>query len=81
MHQEMELHVSKNPRGAYVNYKDLDLGINNYSDDNGDGSSYEKARAWEEPYFMDNFERLSVVKAMVDPRDFFGNEQSIPPLR
>jgi hypothetical protein len=82
LHQEMEPHVSKNPRGAYVNYKDLDLGVNDYCDDNnGDGSSYEKARAWGEPYFMDNFERLAAVKARVDPRDFFRNEQSIPPLR
>jgi hypothetical protein len=82
LHQEMEPHVSKNPRGAYVNYKDLDLGVNDYcNDNNGDGTSYEKARVWGEPYFMDNFERLAAVKAMVDPRDFFRNEQSIPPLR
>ncbi|KAF8651997.1 hypothetical protein HU200_062937 [Digitaria exilis] len=76
LHLEMEPYVSKNPRGAYVNYRDLDLGVNG-----GDGvSGYEKARVWGEMYFKANFERLAAVKAMVGPHDFFRNEQSIPPL-
>uniref|UniRef100_A0ACD5ZSG0 Uncharacterized protein n=1 Tax=Avena sativa TaxID=4498 RepID=A0ACD5ZSG0_AVESA len=80
LHQEMGPYVSKNPRGAYVNYKDLDLGANDYCD-NDVANSYEKARVWGEPYFKANFERLALVKSMVDPSDFFRNEQSIPPLR
>nr|XP_051198636.1 berberine bridge enzyme-like Cyn d 4 [Lolium perenne] len=81
LHQEMEPYVSKNPRGAYVNYRDLDLGVNDDYCSNGAENGYVKARAWGEPYFKANFERLAAVKAMVDPRDFFRNEQSIPPLR
>nr|CAB3468156.1 unnamed protein product [Digitaria exilis] len=38
------------------------------------------ARVWGEMYFKANFERLAAVKAMVDPHDFFRNEQSIPPF-
>ncbi|KAG0514674.1 hypothetical protein BDA96_10G213300 [Sorghum bicolor] len=79
LHREMEPYVSKNPRGAYVNYRDLDLGVN---DDDGHGgvTSYGKARVWGETYFKANFERLAAVKAKVDPHDFFRHEQSIPPL-
>ncbi|KQK18048.1 berberine bridge enzyme-like 22 [Brachypodium distachyon] len=80
LHREMEPYVSRNPRGAYVNYKDLDLGVNDSGGDSGGGTSYEKARGWGESYFKENFERLAMVKAMVDPSDFFRNEQSIPPL-
>ncbi|CAN6216632.1 unnamed protein product [Urochloa humidicola] len=80
MHREMEPYVSKNPRSAYVNYRDLDLGVN-VNDEDGDGvAGYEKARVWGEAYFRGNFERLAAVKAKVDPHDFFRNEQSIPPL-
>ncbi|XP_062227644.1 berberine bridge enzyme-like Cyn d 4 [Phragmites australis] len=80
LHREMEPYVSKNPRGAYVNYRDLDLGVNGDDEDHGGVSSYEKARTWGHTYFKANFERLAAVKAMVDPDDFFRNEQSIPPL-
>jgi hypothetical protein len=78
LHREMEPYVSKNPRGAYVNYRDLDLGVND--DDHRGLTSYEKARVWGEAYFKANFERLAVVKAKVDPHDFFRHEQSIPPF-
>ncbi|KAL6603948.1 hypothetical protein ACP70R_044309 [Stipagrostis hirtigluma subsp. patula] len=78
LHREMGPYVSRNPRGAYVNYRDLDLGVN---DDDDDGvTSYEKARVWGQAYFKANFERLAAVKAKVDPNDFFRSEQSIPPL-
>ncbi|CAN6163768.1 unnamed protein product [Urochloa humidicola] len=82
MHREMEPYVSRNPRGAYVNYRDLDLGVNvNDEDEDDDGvAAYEKARVWGETYFRGNFERLAAVKAKVDPHNFFRNEQSIPPL-
>ncbi|KAI4971504.1 hypothetical protein ZWY2020_002418 [Hordeum vulgare] len=57
--------------------RDLDLGRNELG---SNVTSYAKARVWGEKYFKGNFERLAAVKAMVDPGDFFRNEQSIPPL-
>ncbi|KAK3133894.1 hypothetical protein QOZ80_6AG0542450 [Eleusine coracana subsp. coracana] len=77
LYKEMEPYVSKNPRAGYVNYRDLDLGINELENN---VTSYAKARVWGEKYFKGNFERLAAVKAMTDPDDFFRNEQSIPPL-
>lgn len=74
LYDEMGPYVSKNPRASYVNYRDLDLGVN------GNGSSYSSARVWGVKYFKKNFERLARVKGRVDPGDFFRNEQSIPPL-
>ncbi|KAA8514788.1 hypothetical protein F0562_017967 [Nyssa sinensis] len=64
--------VSKSPRAAYSNYRDLDLGVNN--------PSYTEASKWGVKYFMNNFNRLVHVKTMVDPANFFRNEQSIPPV-
>ncbi|KAL6876416.1 hypothetical protein ACP4OV_012988 [Aristida adscensionis] len=78
VHREMAPYVSRSPRGAYMNYRDLDLGLND--DDDSGVTSYEKARVWGEMYFKANFERLAAVKAKVDPDDFFKHEQSIPPL-
>ncbi|KAK6123830.1 hypothetical protein DH2020_042431 [Rehmannia glutinosa] len=73
----MTPYVSKNPRGAYINYRDLDLGVNN---DVGP-TSYAQASTWGFPYFKKaNFDRLVRVKTRVDPRNFFRNEQSIPPV-
>jgi hypothetical protein len=69
----MAPYVSKLPRTAYVNYRDLDLGMNNK------GSS-EDASVWGSKYFKDNFNRLVRVKTKVDPDNFFRHEQSIPPL-
>ncbi|CAN6221120.1 unnamed protein product [Urochloa humidicola] len=77
LYREMEPYVSKNPRTGYVNYRDLDLGTNELE---GNVTSYAKGRIWGEKYFKGNFERLAAVKAVVDPDDFFRNEQSIPPL-
>nr|KYP49624.1 Reticuline oxidase-like protein [Cajanus cajan] len=72
----MEAYVSKSPRAAYVNYRDLDIGVNN------DGyTSYSQASIWGLKYFKNNFNRLARVKAKVDPLNFFRNEQSIPPLK
>ncbi|CAI9092052.1 OLC1v1027199C1 [Oldenlandia corymbosa var. corymbosa] len=67
--------VDHNPRGAYADYRDLDLGVNNVGK-----TSVEQARIWGAPYFKNNFDRLVKVKTMVDPGDYFKNEQSIPPL-
>ncbi|KAK7363240.1 hypothetical protein VNO77_05374 [Canavalia gladiata] len=71
----MEPYVSKSPRAAYLNYRDLDIGVNN----NG-YTSYEQASVWGLKYFNNNFRRLAEVKTKVDPRNFFRNEQSIPSL-
>ncbi|WOL03378.1 flavin-dependent oxidoreductase FOX2-like [Canna indica] len=71
----MTPYVSKNPRAAYVNYKDIDLGMND------EHASYSKGRVWGLKYFKNNFKRLSYVKNKVDPDNFFKNKQSIPPLR
>ncbi|KAI9126783.1 hypothetical protein K1719_002379 [Acacia pycnantha] len=78
LYEYMKPYVSKNPRAAYLNYRDLDLGVNRGG---GNGSSYEEARSsWGRKYFKNNFERLAKVKAAVDGGNFFRNEQSIPPL-
>ncbi|KAF9596876.1 hypothetical protein IFM89_013924 [Coptis chinensis] len=75
LYNYMTPYVSKSPRASYVNYKDLDLGINH--DVN---TTYLEARVWGEKYFKGNFLRLATVKSKVDPENFFWNEQSIPPF-
>ncbi|CAO2826778.1 unnamed protein product [Amaranthus hypochondriacus] len=75
LYEYMEPYVSKNPREAYVNYRDLDLGINKEGDVN-----VNEARAWGLKYFKNNFDRLVKIKTKFDPENFFRHEQSIPPL-
>ncbi|KAH7838848.1 hypothetical protein Vadar_031905 [Vaccinium darrowii] len=65
--------VSKNPRLAYLNYRDLDLGINR-----NENESHGEASVWGLKYFNSNFKRLAQIKAQVDPSNFFWYEQSIP---
>ncbi|XWS48423.1 hypothetical protein CRYUN_Cryun13aG0075300 [Craigia yunnanensis] len=67
--------VSKSPREAYINYRDLDIGTNNKGN-----TSYGQASIWGRKYFKNNFDRLVRVKTMIDPENFFRHEQSIPPL-
>ncbi|KAE8662643.1 FAD-binding Berberine family protein [Hibiscus syriacus] len=67
--------VSKYPREAYLNYRDLDIGSNNIH-----YTSYEQAHIWGRKYFKDNFDRLVHAKTKIDPQNFFRHEQSIPPL-
>ncbi|KAK9053802.1 hypothetical protein SSX86_024876 [Deinandra increscens subsp. villosa] len=76
VYEKMTPYVSKKPREAYVNFRDLDLGTNG----NASGTSYVQALRWGRRYFKGNFEKLALVKGMVDPTNFFRNEQSIPPL-
>jgi hypothetical protein len=71
----MTPYVSKRPRAAYINFRDLDLGQNVEGN-----TTYEDARAWGEKYFRGNFRKLAMVKAQVDPGQVFWSEQSIPPL-
>ncbi|KAI3470224.1 hypothetical protein Pfo_026887 [Paulownia fortunei] len=68
-------YVSKFPRAAYVNNRDLDLGVNEEGN-----TSYAQASVWGFSYFKNNFNRLVRVKTVVDPSNFFRDEQSIPPL-
>lgn len=72
-HKHLSPHVSKSPRTTYVNYIDLDLGV--------DTKSYAQASIWGTKYFKNNFRRLVQVKTkQVDPDNFFNHPQSIPPF-
>ncbi|KAK3032610.1 hypothetical protein RJ639_036570 [Escallonia herrerae] len=75
LYSYMAPYVSKFPRAAYINYRDLDVGVNNQGN-----TSYAQASIWGFKYFKNNFNRLVKVKTMVDPGNFFRNEQSIPPV-
>ncbi|XVE81220.1 hypothetical protein DITRI_Ditri15bG0045400 [Diplodiscus trichospermus] len=67
--------VTKSPRGAYINYRDNDIGTNSEGK-----TSYDEASIWGRKYFKNNFDKLVHVKTMIDPENFFKHEQSIPPL-
>ncbi|GMH01428.1 hypothetical protein Nepgr_003267 [Nepenthes gracilis] len=75
LYNYMAPYASTFPREAYVNYRDLDLGMSR----NGD-ASFVQATAWGTKYFKNNFNRLVQIKTKVDPDNFFRHEQSIPPL-
>nr|GMD66534.1 cannabidiolic acid synthase-like [Ipomoea batatas] len=55
--------VSKHPREAYVNYRDLDIGINNEGN-----TSFVQARKWGIKYYKNNFDRLG-LQAELDYRE------------
>ncbi|KAJ4969015.1 hypothetical protein NE237_015716 [Protea cynaroides] len=76
LYDYMAPYVSKNPRASYLNYRDLDLGQNGNTK-----RSYSQALVWGFKYFKNNFFQLVHVKTMVDPSNFFRNEQSIPPFK
>uniref|UniRef100_A0A2C9VVA5 FAD-binding PCMH-type domain-containing protein n=1 Tax=Manihot esculenta TaxID=3983 RepID=A0A2C9VVA5_MANES len=75
LYSYMAPYVSKSPRAAYFNYRDLDLG----RDKNGN-TSFAQASVWGLKYFKSNFKRLAKVRTETDPANFFRNEQSIPVL-
>ncbi|KAK4254766.1 hypothetical protein QN277_010098 [Acacia crassicarpa] len=75
LYNYMTPYVSKFPREAYVNYRDLDLGMNKKNSTN-----YIEASGWGNMYFKDNFNRLVKIKTKFDPENVFRHEQSIPPL-
>ncbi|XP_023519274.1 berberine bridge enzyme-like 13 [Cucurbita pepo subsp. pepo] len=75
LYNYMAPYVSKAPRAAYVNYRDLDLGMNMKNN-----MSLAEASEWGSKYFKDNFNRLVEIKTKVDPDNFFWHEQSIPSL-
>ncbi|KAG6642515.1 berberine bridge enzyme-like 18 [Carya illinoinensis] len=76
LYSYMAAYVSKSPRAAYINYRDLDIGTNSKKGN----TSYRRASTWGTKYFKSNFNKLVHVKTMVDPTNFFKNEQSIPAL-
>lgn len=71
----MAPYVSKFPRQAFFNYRDLDIGT-----DTGGTSVAKTHSSFGIKYFGKNFHRLVKVKIEVDPLNFFRNEQSIPPF-
>ncbi|XP_038883273.1 berberine bridge enzyme-like 14 [Benincasa hispida] len=71
LYEAMTPYVTKNPREAFLNYRDIDVGSSSHW-------SLEEGRVYGEKYFKGNFERLVNVKTKVDPQNFFRNEQSIP---
>ncbi|MBA0801641.1 hypothetical protein Gohar_011994 [Gossypium harknessii] len=73
LHRYMTSFVSKSPREAYVNYRDLDIGVNDK-----DETNYEQSSIWGFKYYKKNFEKLVKVKSLIDPQNFFKHQQSIP---
>ncbi|GKV03925.1 hypothetical protein SLEP1_g16158 [Rubroshorea leprosula] len=71
LYEAMTPYVSKNPREAFLNYRDIDIGINS----NG---TFEEGQVYGKKYFKNNFDRLVNVKTKVDPDNFLKYEQSIP---
>ncbi|KAK7857063.1 berberine bridge enzyme-like 17 [Quercus suber] len=67
------IELEDNPREAFLNYRDLDIGTSS----NG---NYEDAKVYGIKYFKGNFHRLVRVKTNIDTDNFFRNEQSIPTL-
>ncbi|KAL3510740.1 hypothetical protein ACH5RR_030141 [Cinchona calisaya] len=77
LYKYMAPFVSKFPRAAYLNYRDLDLGVNR---EGNSTTSCAEAGAWGVKYFKNNFYRLASIKQVVDSSNLFRNEQSIPPF-
>ncbi|KAL3739365.1 hypothetical protein ACJRO7_020732 [Eucalyptus globulus] len=75
LYDYMAPYVSRFPRAAYMNYRDLDLGRNYVIN-----TTYAQASVWGLKYFRGNFKRLVKVKTASDPANFFWNEQSFPVL-
>nr|GME02464.1 berberine bridge enzyme-like 8 [Ipomoea batatas] len=75
LYEYMTPYVSKNPREAFLNYRDLDLGKNHNKDPR---RSYLEGKTYGLKYFKENYNRLVKIKTKVDPDNFFRDEQSIP---
>ncbi|XP_074267504.1 berberine bridge enzyme-like 3 [Silene latifolia] len=69
LHDTFTPYVSCNPRETFLNYRDIDI------ETNVNGSL-----GFAMDFFKDNVKRLLLVKAKVDPTNFFKYEQSIPIL-
>ncbi|KAK4722945.1 hypothetical protein R3W88_013178 [Solanum pinnatisectum] len=80
-YNKMAPFVSSAPRAAYVNYIDLDLGvIDNLLINTNAGHAMERARAWGQKYFLNNYDRLVKAKTIIDPLNVFRHQQGIPPM-
>lgn len=75
LYNYMASYASMFPRQAYVNYRDLDLGMNKIGN-----TSMIEASLWGTKYYKNNFNRLVRIKSKIDPDNFFWHEQSIPTL-
>ncbi|KAK8500337.1 hypothetical protein V6N12_068824 [Hibiscus sabdariffa] len=75
LYSAMTPYASSNPREAFLNYRDLDVGSKESNE-----TDFENTKEYGTKYFRNNFIRLAGVKAMIDAENFFKNEQSIPPL-
>nr|XP_043630325.1 berberine bridge enzyme-like 8 [Erigeron canadensis] len=76
MYDYMTPFVSMNPREAFLNYRDLEIGVNSHGK-----NAYVEGMVYGHKYFKEtNYKRLTRVKTRVDPNNFFRNEQSIPTL-
>ncbi|KAF8088764.1 hypothetical protein N665_0530s0019 [Sinapis alba] len=76
LYEVAEPYVSSNPREAFLNYRDIDIGSNPSGE-----TKVDEAEIYGSKYFLGNLKRLMEVKAKYDPENFFKNEQSIPPAR
>ncbi|MED6193618.1 hypothetical protein PIB30_021270 [Stylosanthes scabra] len=65
--------VSKNPRSAFLNYRDIDIGINTFGKD-----SYEQGKVYGVKYFNGNFERLVKIKLRLILTTFSGMSRVFP---
>ncbi|KAF5182436.1 Reticuline oxidase [Thalictrum thalictroides] len=80
VHDYMTPFVSKEPRAAYVNEVDLDLGVMDWENNNITMEEFVNlGRSWGEMYFLKNYDRLVRVKNLIDPYNVFRHQQSIPP--
>ncbi|KAF5475423.1 hypothetical protein F2P56_007228 [Juglans regia] len=77
LYKVMRPYVSKSPREAFLNYRDLDIGI--ASSSHNRTILIKSARVYGCKYFKGNLDRLMRAKTSIDPSNFFKNEQSIPP--
>ncbi|CAI0545686.1 unnamed protein product [Linum tenue] len=75
LHEAVTPYVTKEPREAYLNYRDLENGVNSV-----EKPEWSKAKVYGEKYFKGHFERLAKIKAEFDPENFFRDQQSIPPF-
>ncbi|CAA2967740.1 cannabidiolic acid synthase-like [Olea europaea subsp. europaea] len=58
LYSYMTPYISRFPRAAYINYRDLDIGVNDKGVNDKGNTSYAKASIWGIKYFKNNFNRL-----------------------
>ncbi|WRX25982.1 FAD linked oxidase [Theobroma cacao] len=73
LYSAMAPYASSSPREAFLNYRDLNVGSND-----SNNTDFAAAEVYGAKFFKGNFQRLVLAKTMIDPHNFFKNEQSIP---